>query len=180
MLVIPKIAEEGEGEAEYDSYIVLFNNKSGQVISKYIQPGAWISDAVKLVQIDIDTAPYKIKPGKRAFGIRVLYSGSSRVFPYSAEFLSLYVPDGDTLVKVWDDFEVSSFTGEWGMDCRGRYTTEKKVLVVSGNSTNGYYDLIIKNTITNITERAKGEDCDEETEEKRASQTLRFRDGKYQ
>ena len=94
--------------------------------------------------------------------------------------LSLYVPDGDTLVKVLDDFEVSSFTGEWGMDCEGRYTTEKKVLLVSGNSTNGYYNLLIKNTIAHITSKAKGEDCVEESEEKKEAQTLRYRDGKYQ
>jgi hypothetical protein len=77
VMVVPKIADQertewGNGAVTYDAYVVLVNYFTGTIQSVFREADAWISDAVMLQDITIDTAPYQVNDQTRAFGIRFI------------------------------------------------------------------------------------------------------------
>lgn len=179
VLVIPKIAQQEEGWVSLDSYILVIDTQTGKILQTYYEPEAWESDAVRLEEIIIDTAPYKVNDSNRAFGIRVRHHGSSGPNPFSEETLSLFIPQGKQLVKILDNFIVATYRGEWDMNCAGEFEEEKKTLIISPTQTNAFFDLISKNQITTTSQTPKGEDCLEKTRQETTTQTLRFTGDKY-
>lgn len=129
VLVIPEIIEKSEDFFSCDSYILVINNETGEILNKFYESNAWISDAIRIDQISIDFAPYKLNSKTRAFGIRVLYKGSSKPNPYENEEISLFVPKDSALIRVLRNFSISSISGEWDTNCEGKFTAEKKVLI---------------------------------------------------
>jgi len=153
IMVIPEIfiEEEEEYYFELNSYILIVDNKTGKIKHEFFEShktNGWISDAIQLTDITIDTAPYLIKKGKRAFGIKVRFLGSSKPNPYGSEMLSLFIKDGKTLTRVLNNFEVNADSGEWDTTCSGNFYNVKKILIISDNGTNEYRDIIIKNQVT--------------------------------
>jgi hypothetical protein len=148
ILVIPEIVVEEEDYFEFNSYILIVNTKTGKIIHNYSEKNAWISDAVQLTEIIIDTANYQISEQNRAFGIKVKYSGSSQPNPYKSESFSLFIKSGTTLKKVLINYEILYYGGEWDTNCEGEFLAMKKIIIVSKNKTNDYFDLIVKNKIT--------------------------------
>lgn len=183
IVVIPKIAIEEEDGFSLDSYILLMDNTTGRIISRFSEPhgeNGWESDAVRLSRITIDTAPYKIKDGERAFGIRVGFSGSSQPNPYEYESLSLFLPDGDSLRCVLKNFKISAYNGEWDTRCEGNFTDQQKSLQLSTTKTNNYYNLTVFNTITETTNILIKEECTEKNKIKTEKHILKYRNGQYQ
>nr|WP_323164008.1 hypothetical protein [Pseudomonas atacamensis] len=64
---------------------------SPKSLATYHQPSAFLSDAIALESLELDTARYKLTPDLRAFGVRAHFKGSSRVNPLDEILLSLYV-----------------------------------------------------------------------------------------
>lgn len=183
IIVIPKIAIEEEDGFSLDSYILLVDNSTGKILNRFSEPhgeNGWESDAVRLHRITIDTAPYKIKEGERAFGIRVAFSGSSQPNPYEYEALSLYLPYSDSLKCVLKNYEISRFNGEWDTRCTGYFTDQQKVLQLSTAKTNHYYNLTVTNTITETTNSFVKEECREQNKTTIEKHILRYRNGQYQ
>lgn len=181
VLVLPRIVEQDEeGNMTFDSYILIINNKSGKIINKFFEKKAWFSDAVRLDAIGLDFAPYKLNESTRAFGVRLSYSGSSRPNPYSETLLSLFIPSGDSLLRVLKDCSMSSYHGDWDTNCNGNFTSEENVLILSENKNNGFKDLIVKSTITNITNIPVKDDCKEEKKvEKPVFKVLKYSNNEY-
>jgi hypothetical protein len=159
VIVIPKIVEKDENSITCDSYVLVINNRSGKILNQYYEANALESDAVRIVKITIDFAPYRLNNTTRAFGIRVFNEGNSRPNPYNNEELSLFVLQDNVLVQVLRNFSVSYFDGEWDTQCEGEFVTENKVLIMSKNTTNNFFDIIVNNKITTTTKRLINNDC---------------------
>ncbi len=166
VVVIPEVVEGSEEEHYFylNTHIAIVNLETKQITHQYFESSktnGWVSDAIVLADIIIDTAPYDVTDNIKAFGIRTHFVGSSRVNPYESETLSLFVKFEDKLQKVLDNYEVLNNVGEWDGFCFGKFIKEEKILIISPQKTNEYYDIIVKNKITetNNFEDENGE-CD--------------------
>lgn len=145
ILVLPEFLDSAEMYYTLKTWIVIAEN-SGKILSKtFINME---SDAVVLTRFSIDTAPYQISENSRAFGIRTVYRGSSRANPYDYESISLFIQQSNELKIILKDFVLEQFDGEWDTNCAGEFNHQQKVLIVSNNLTNGYYNITVKNKIT--------------------------------
>ncbi len=181
VIVIPEIVEEGEQYFELNSYIVIVNSVTGKIIHQYFESSKtnnWVSDAIKLVEITIDTAPYNVTTGIRAFGIRVRYVGSSQANPYENETISLFIKSENTLKNILKSYDVMNSWGEWDTNCAGEFIDENKVLIISENMTNTYVDILVKSKIIESKSYIdKNGDCDS-TEKTTTEKTLLKFNGK--
>lgn len=183
VVVIPEIAvgSEEEGYLEFNTHVALVNTASKEITHQYFeshQTNGWISDAIHLREITIDTAPYDLSEDVRAFGIRIRFIGSSQVNPYENEALSLFVKSGDNLKKVLNNFDIMKYGGEWNGDCDGEFLSEEKTLSISEEKTNGYFDIIIKNKLTkSINVKDELGNCDTKETFTNKTSVLKF-DGK--
>lgn len=183
ILVIPEIVDEGEHYFELNSHILIIDSKTGTIKNRYFessQTNGWISDAIQLKEIKIDTAPYMVTDDVRAFGIRVYYYGSSRANPYTNETLSLYTKKRKSLKKILNNYQVMHYGGEWDTDCVGEFQKQEKVLILTENKTDRYYDILVK---TKVTETKNFEDengdCDAKEEISRVKTLLTFDETEY-
>lgn len=183
IVVIPKIShKEDENFFIMDANIVVIDHLTHEIVYRYHKSDAWTSDAMQLTDITIDTAPYRLNPSTRAFGIRVSYMGSSRVFPFSETVISLFIPKEDRLVKILDNYPVSLFRGENDMSCVGYSEWTENILMISNRQTNGYNNIISKSTIKTTSYSKINEDdpdCLEKESTEYETDTLYFEDGKY-
>jgi len=181
VVVIPKIAiHETDVFYQFDAYVLVVNNKSGAIIQQFYKPNAWISDAIALSELTIDTAPYQLNSDIRAFGIRVKYEGSGKVNPYSQTVLSLFIPEGKNLICVLENYPVSTFHGEWSMDCEGEWNETESIVIIDKQKTNGFYNLLIKETITHRVNTLVNDDCEESEDIKTQYKKLTFNQTEYQ
>lgn len=148
VIVFPKIVEKRDDNYLFDSYILIVDSHSGQIMNKFYENHAWTSDAIILKSIGIDFAPYILNSKVRAFGIKLSYSGDSRLFPYSGDDISLFYPKDSLLIRVLKKFSTYSYHGQLDRDCYGTYITETKTLIISDRLTNNFNDIIVKNKIT--------------------------------
>jgi hypothetical protein len=180
IIVIPEYGTLYDDEMHFNlnTYIVIVNNITGKITHKYFErskTNGWVSDAIYLSEITIDTAPYIVAIDKRAFGIRVYYYNSSKPNPFSNKTISLFVKSGDTLKNVLHNYEVMNYGGEWDSDCEGEFTEEKKILIISEKSTNGYFNISVKNTIVySVNHTSEDGDCDTEKEVVIKKTSLKF------
>ena len=150
-LVIPEIVDEGEQFFELTSHILIADNRTGKITHNYFESyltNQWVSDAVELREINIDTTHYSLSEETKAYGIQVDYLGMSRVNPYSNQTLSLFIKSGDKLEKALSNYSIKYFGGEWDGNCNGEYVSEEKIMFQGPNKTKGYFDLLVYNKIT--------------------------------
>lgn len=179
LLAIPVVAEEGDGYLIFDAYLVLAENATGKIVSKYIGKEEWSSDAVRLLEISIVPKIYELGDSKKAFGVEKSYEGSSRPNPFSSTVLSLYEKQDDNLVPVLKDFQVKYYGGETDTHCNGDYETHTKTLAVADSAVNGYADLKILNLIEIGV--STDEVCEQTVIETREEiQVLKFRNDRYE
>ncbi len=183
IMVIPEYGTLYDDETFFNlnTYLVIVNNLTGAITHKYFESSktnGWVSDAIRLSGIIIDTAPYIVSENKRAFGVRVSYEGMSRANPYSNETISLFVKSGDALQKVLHNYDVMNYGGEWDTNCAGEFNEEKKVLIIAEETTNGFFDIIVKSTlIHSVNYVPEDGDCEIEKDVTRKKVYLKF-DGK--
>ena len=180
IVVIPEFKDSDYDEHHFqlNSHIVLVNTTTANITHKYFESyktNGWESDAVSLSEITIDTAPYNIAKNTRAFGVRVYYYGSSKANPYSNKTISLFIKSGDALKKVLHNYDVMDYGGEWDTDCLGEFIGVKKTLIISEQTNNGYFDIIVKTKITEtINYKNEEGDCDDKEEIRSQKETLKF------
>ena len=128
-----------------------------------------------LTDIKIDTAPYKVADNNEAFGVRVYYRGLSKANPYRNETISLFIKSDDSLRRILKNYGVDSEVGQWDTKCAGEYLKHKKILIVTTNKTNNYYNILVKNKITKTTvyEDENG-DCDDKEKVTTEETLLKF------
>ncbi|MEB2782452.1 hypothetical protein U3A58_18830 [Algoriphagus sp. C2-6-M1] len=183
ILLIPEIVDEEEQYIKLNSHVLLTNPHTGAITHSFFESAAtnqWVSDAIELQDISLDTAPYRVSDKLRAFGIRVSYRGMSRVNPYNNETLSLFIKAGDHLKKILSNFPISTFTGEWNGDCDGEFLDTKSIFILSNEQTHGYYDLLVKRMLTQ-TRNQEDEDgeCDSTEKISNLTTTLTFNGQEY-
>jgi len=143
IVVIPEIVDEGEHYFELNSYVLVVNSTTGKIINKFFESSktnGWVSDAVEITEILIDSAAYSNSNSPFVFGILVNYRGMSRANPYDYQSLSLF-SNGDSLQKVLSNYVVELYTGEWDTVCNGIFTEVKKTIIVSTDLSNGLCDI---------------------------------------
>ncbi len=183
IVAIPEIVEGSEEEHYFtlNTHIAYVNMENKQVLFDYFESSktnGWVSDAIMLTEIIIDTAPYTVTENERAFGIKTHFVGSSRVNPYESDRLSLFIIANNNLQKVLHNFEILDNGGEWDGNCEGEFINEKKILIISEEKNNGYFDILVKHKITNnITFEDENGDCDSKDSVTIKTSVLKF-DGK--
>ncbi|MRT92811.1 hypothetical protein [Ancylomarina sp. 16SWW S1-10-2] len=180
IIVLPKVVEKEFDYFILDSYVLIVESTTGKIISKYFEShktNNWTSDAIKLESIKIDTAPYMLNKSTRAFGIRVSYSGSSRVNPYSEETLTLFIEKEETIFPVLNKYSVALFNGEWDGVCTGSFKDQEKIVIVAKEKSNGFTNILVKNKITETTNVAEADDCIEKEKIRTVKEVLKY-DGK--
>lgn len=183
ILIIPEIENEDKelDSFELNSHIVIVDTNTGDIKFSYFESSKtnnWISDAIILSDILIDTAPYILSKNLSAFGVRVNFYGMSKPNPYSNSTLSLFIKSENNLTKVLNNYTVSDYGGEWDMNCDANFIDAKKILIMTPKTSNGFFDILVKNKITEIKnyEDSNG-DCIDKKETNTTKSFLRF-DGK--
>jgi len=46
-----------------------------------------------------------------------------------------------------EDFVIEQYHGEWDTNCTGEFTNQDKILIITENITNGYFDILVKNEV---------------------------------
>lgn len=166
IIAIPEIVKRDPEDAsyfEFDSHILIVATNTGEIKQKYFEgkeTNDWVSDAVILADIKIDTAPYMVSKNNRAFGIRVNYHNNSQPNPYSYETISLFLKTNNSLLKIWNNYNVMESHGESDTVCYGDFIGHNKTLMMSKGKTNGYFNILVNNKITETQTRpSKNEDC---------------------
>lgn len=147
LIVIPVISEEEDGILIFDAYIVLINNKTGKIISKYLGKKVWYSDAVLLKNIEIDSSTYRLNVSDLVYAIKINYANQSRPNPSYSTELSLFIRDGEKLKPVLKDFRISYHNGETDTRCSGEFETHSKFMEITEIPNNGFYNLKFTNSI---------------------------------
>lgn len=172
--------DEEDGFAEYDVEILLTNRKNGAIKQRFFEKRWWVSDAMQLDDVVIDTARYWLAPNERAFGIRTSYRGSSRVNPFNYSHLYLFTSQPKRLNLIVNEIEIAQFSGEIAPNCNETYSESKSTLHILRSKTNGYFDLQIKTLQQDTYFKSNGNDCDERDKKPIKSQyILRYQNGVY-
>ncbi|MCV9387394.1 hypothetical protein [Reichenbachiella ulvae] len=184
ILVIPGIVDEAEQYFELNSHIVLVDPRSGNISHQFYEGAAnssWVSDAVELKEIRIDSALYQVSEEKEAYGVRVSFVGMSRANPYEHETLSLFTKIEDDLRRVLENYPVMQYNGEWDTDCEGEFVREEKTLSMDSTKSKGLFDFTVNNEITATTNYVDDQgDCDYEEQISTETQVLKFNGIKYE
>lgn len=154
IVVISEIVKEEEWSSEENSHIAILNNTTGKVTRKFFESAetnGWDSNAIFIDNISIDTLNYKLSASENAFGVKVLFRSMSQPNPYYYETLSLFTKERDSLKKKLDFYPVYENSGEVNVNsCYAHYEKMAKVLSMGDTKTNGYNDILVKHTISNI------------------------------
>lgn len=178
LIVIPVIFKEEEGILIFDANVVLIDNKTGKIISKYLGEKAWYSDAVKLNNIEIDSTTYRLNESDLGYGIKINYANQSRPSPYYCTELSLFLKDGEKLKPVLKDYRISYLNGETDTRCNGEFETHSKSMEITDLESNGFYNLKFTDSIE------KSVSTDEKCEptivgNSEEVEVLQYKDGTY-
>jgi len=184
VLVIPKYNvketdEEGHDFFVLDAYIVVADNVSGKILSKYVDKEAWTSDAMVLSEITIDTGLYQLSEKDRAFGIRVSYRGSSNPNPYSYTDLSLFIVQNNALKRILKNYQIDRASGEWDTRCAGEFEDSNGNVDIDKNITNGFKNLIIKSKLKYTKNFLVNDNCEEKVTNKNIIKYLKFNGKEY-
>lgn len=156
------------------------NTERMTIASRVLEYRALVHDAMRLEEIRVDTARYRLNGEARAFGLRVRYQGSSQANPYASETLSLYVPQGARLAKVLDGVEMRLQRGEWDTNCAGNFESVNTTVSIAPTLSNGYADLTLNSSRTDSVNQMQGDDCvTHEKPERHDVTTLRYNGGVY-
>lgn len=157
LIVIPEIAEDGDGYMVFNSNIILVDNESGTIKAKFRGEKDLYIDAVSIDMIEIEAKKYHLNEKTAAFGLRIFYSNQSRPNPYSGTELSLYVLRGNQLRRILKDFSIKTFNGKTDTTCNGEFEEHSKDIQILDSYTNDFADLKF---IDEIELFERNEDCE--------------------
>ncbi|MBD3906550.1 hypothetical protein NAL32_18115 [Chryseobacterium sp. Ch-15] len=180
IIVVPVLLGKLEADGFSVKNTILITDSQGRINNKYIDATEFGSDAIMLDSFTIDTGLYKLNSNIRSFGVTANYRGSSGPNPYSSSDISLYYPEGKTLKKVLDNYNLRTYSGEWDMNCSGKSEEDNSVIIVDLAKTNGFANLKIKTEkIKKFTKEINNE-CNESKTSKISYKTLKFNKSVYQ
>ncbi|MFJ2995211.1 hypothetical protein [Pandoraea sp. NPDC087047] len=164
----------------YDAEILVADSQTGKIAAHRFETSAFVSDAVMLRSVTLDTAPWRLASQTQAFGVRARYEGASRVNPFSQTVLSLYVIDGTTLRKVVDKLATQTSGGEWDGNCAGSFSDTSRGISVGPAGKNGYAKLVVSEKTVTTTNKPARHDCaSKESTSKRPNITIDYDGERY-
>lgn len=171
---VPHVEEEYEGD--YALHLFKANAKTGQILKKYLNIDTFVSDAVALRGIEIDTAAYQLNSKLRAIGVRTQYEGGSRVYPYNNSTLHLY--DLENKKTLLTGLVVDLYRGENDSRCNSEWEEHRGVLHMLNSKSKGFADIRMTiNIKSEGMQMIKGECEDLPTKQDKVSFILKY-DGK--
>jgi hypothetical protein len=174
IIVVPILLGKLETDGFSVQNTILITDLEGKIKNKYIDETELGSDAIMLDRFVIDTGLYKLNSNIRAFGIAANYRGSSGPNPYSSSDISLYYPDGKTLKKILDNYNLRTYSGEWDMNCSGEFEENNSVIILDKAVTNGFANLKIKTENIKTFSKEINGDCKENKTSKIFYKILKF------
>ena len=176
IILIPEIAEKGNGYITLNGHILIVNNKNGKIKSHFSEKESWFSDAVRLDNIQIIYKPYKISKDYETIGVVIDYYGNSRANPYSSKELSLFIRKEEKLIRVLKDYSIYSSNGETNGMNSGEFVEHKKTIEPIINSQTKFFNLKVIDSIIK-TESKNGVQIKIKNSNK--VEQLKFINGKY-
>jgi hypothetical protein len=165
----------------YDLKVLVADSLTGSVYAHIYQPSAIQYDAINLTGIAIDTARYQLKSDKRAFGVRISYSGSSAIFPMDTTSLDLYVIDERVLRPVLNHFVVEARNGDWDGLCEGVFNTTVRSIDLGSPGQEGYAALKISEKHIHSVSKMTDAGCATKDQSiTRTNSVISYRNGEYQ
>ena len=149
----------GDDAGVFDLELALLNASNAKPIATYHKPGAYNSDAVRLEDVRIDTARYRLTPDVRAFGLPAKFAHSSHAIPYEKTDLALYVREGNELRPVLEGLVVAKSNGEFMNDCEGYTKTIRRTVEIGPSSHHGLADLIVTTSGSKMKNTRSGSQC---------------------
>ena len=168
-----------QGHFTYKCHVLLYNVSDNIITNRYVIPNIE-SDAIRLSGLNFDFAPYMLKSNVRAFGLRISYSGSSRVNPYEEEQITLFVQEKDKLVPVLKDFTSYLSTGDWDTNCAGEFNDKRGVFILEPTSTNDFFDMKVNYKEVKTINKLVSGDCKGTETATKSSAKLVYVNGIYQ
>lgn len=171
-------ASDSGPHGKYDLNLAVVSAGQSKPLATYHQAFAFESNGIEFQDLQLDTARYTLTPDLRAFGVRVTFKNSSRLYPMHENWLSLYVKEGDTLRPVLDSLVTYAYGGEWDGNCAGSRYENTRTVDIGKTRSNGYADLIVKTVTVSTVGEGEGDACvSNSTTAKPVLTTLRY-DGK--
>ena len=179
IIVIPVL----EGVEEDDGFTVrntiLITDGAGKIKNQYADPEEYFSDAVMLQSFTVDTGLYNLNSNVRAFGIVANYKSQSQPNPYSADEISLYFTQGNTLKNILNQYQIYRSGGEWDMKCAGEFNYANSVIMIAKEKTNGFANLKVKTSKTLTVGKIVNDECTESETSKTSYKVLKFNKSHY-
>lgn len=160
-----------------DLEMVILDPLTRNFMSENRESGVLDAGAIHSHEVIIDTAPYRLNESHTAFGIRILWRGSSQPTPYSSTSLNLYILLDKMLVNVLRGLAVQERMGEWDMHCAGSFQDRTMTLRMKHAST-PHADIVVREAVINTTSQGTDESCKTILVKRRVnSYTLKYNDG---
>lgn len=176
IILIPEIAEKGDGLITLNGHLLIVNNKNGNIKSRFSENNTWFIDAVRLENIEVSYQPHIVTKNSETIGIVIDYTGSSRPNPFSSKEFSLFIRNGEKLERILKDYSIYSLNGETDGLNSGEFIEHKKTLESIISSKTKFYDLKVTDSIIK-TKSTKG--IEKIIEKSKKIETLKYENGKY-
>lgn len=121
IIVIPVLDGVEEDDGFTVKNTILITDGAGKIKNQYADPEEYFSDAVMLQSFTVDTGLYNLNSNVQAFGIVANYKSQSQPNPYSADEISLYFTQGNTLKNILTQYQIYRSGREWDMKCAGEF-----------------------------------------------------------
>ena len=179
IVVVPVLLGNLESDGFSVKNTILITDPKGKFKNKYLDDTEYTSDAISLDSFVIDTGLYTLNSNIRAFGVLANYHGSSNPNPYSSTDISLYYPEGKTLKKILNNYNLRIYSGEWDMNCAGEVDEDNSIIMIDQGKTNDLSHLKIKTKSTKTISKEINGECRDKKTSKIVYKTLKFNKSVY-
>lgn len=180
IIVIAAIINEDDETYGLDSYIAIADNTNGKITHTFYEnskENGWVSDAIYISDISIDTTNYKLNTSKNAFGVTIKFRTMSQSNPYNSESISLFTKEKNSLIKILDFHTLYESIGIVNIDtCFSNFKNTTDELSMTNSKTNGFNDILVtrrKSTVSHF-EDNKGDCNPKETINSITTHLLKF------
>lgn len=177
LIFIPEISEKTENYMGFKAHLLIVDNESGTIESSYSEDKWLYNDAIVFDKVKIRFNDIEIASNKNSIILEITQSNSSRIFPYSGKYISIFIRENESLKLLLKDYMVESFNGETNMGCEGEFIEHKRTIKSLFKENTNFFDLKV---VDSITTTAVNKDCNDESVVLDISkQLLNFKNGQY-
>lgn len=164
---------------DYVLSLISWDQQQHKVNDVYHVKEHFVSDAIGLESLQLDTAAYQLNPNLRAVGVRLNYHGQSQPNPFSMQLLNLY--DLKNKRQVLQSLVVDRYRAETDTRCNADVEQRKSTLKMLNTKTQRVADMQLNSKIERY-EMSGGENNCNETQRQSTQQKfiLKFDGQQYQ